>query len=356
MTGVISEEALRGQQSRIMKAMRAAQPQIGQTSLDTTQALLAQGRGGSYFDTINQLQGQRAQTNIDVETGIYNQMKEQAARGDSEAKAVDDAIAEVAGSDPKLYASILQDLHNDPENVDARNAKAKVMKYAAQRGIVPLSVQKEKADITNKLKGGDSPASVREWEYFKNLSPEDQKKYIGVKRTSADEVFEKERKKIQGKSQGEAEVDLPNTLSKAEQSIALLDDLINHPGLSTAVGAKGLTGGLLFGQVLPATDAADFMARLEQIQGTQFLEAYQSLKGGGQITEVEGAKAEKAIARMQRSQSEESFKQAANEFKEVIKNGMKRARQKAGASEEYVPPGKSINDVSDDDLKKILGL
>lgn len=149
MTSTISEEALRGQQSRIMNAMRAAtQPQPGSDFRDIASALTTQNQGGqNYFNTMRQFGQEQAKTNIDAETGIYNQMKEQAARGDAEAQAVDSAIAEIAGSDPKIYASILQDLHNDPENVNARNAKAKVMKYAADRGIVPLSVQEAKSKI-----------------------------------------------------------------------------------------------------------------------------------------------------------------------------------------------------------------
>lgn len=149
MTSTISEDALRGQQSRIMKAMRDAQPQPGSDLRDIASALTSQNTGGpNYFDAMRGYQQQRAKTNIDAEMGVYNQMKEQVSRGDAEAKAVDDAIIEIAGSDPKIYTSLLQDLHNDPENVNSRNARSKVMKYAADRGIVPLSLQESRAKLT----------------------------------------------------------------------------------------------------------------------------------------------------------------------------------------------------------------
>lgn len=116
--------------------------------------------------------------------------------------------------------------------------------------------------------------------------------------------------------------------AKAEYTIQLLDDLIDHPGLSDVVGAPNVLT-----KWTPGTDAADFRARLDQIQGQQFLEAYQTLKGGGQITQIEGQKAEGAIARMQASQSEEAFKKAATEFQSVIRSGLERARKQAGGKQ-----------------------
>lgn len=149
MTSTISEDALRSQQSRIMKAMRAAtQPQQGSDLRDIASALTTQNQGGAnYFDTMKKFGQEQAQTAMNAEMGIYEQMKEQVARGDAEAKSVDDAINEVAGNDPKIYASVLEALHSDPEPVNSRNAKSKVMKYAAELGINPLSVQEAKAKI-----------------------------------------------------------------------------------------------------------------------------------------------------------------------------------------------------------------
>lgn len=146
MTGITSDDALSGQQSRIMNAMRAqAQPSQQQIApQDLLQAIVAgnSGNGASgYFDTLKQNQSTQAQNNVAAETGIYTQMKEQVARGNTDAAAVDKAITDVAGDDPKIYASIAQDLHNDPEKVTPANARSKVMKYAAEQGINPLSNQ-----------------------------------------------------------------------------------------------------------------------------------------------------------------------------------------------------------------------
>lgn len=144
MTNTLSDDALSAQQSRIMSAMRAnAQPSDQQISpQDLLQAITAGNSGqGNYFDMLKQAQTTQAGNNLNAETGIYAQMKEQVARGNSDAAAVDKAITDVAGDDPKIYASIAQELHNDPEKVTPANARSKVMKYAAEQGINPLSNQ-----------------------------------------------------------------------------------------------------------------------------------------------------------------------------------------------------------------------
>lgn len=150
MGNIVTEDALRGQQSRIMSAMRAAmQPQDqAPNPQDLLQALTAQGSGqGNYFDMMKQSQATQAQNNIAQETGIYNQMKEQVARGNTDAATIDKAITDIAGDDPKIYSSIAEQLHSDPEPVTPANAKAKVIKYASEMGINPLSNQEAKAKV-----------------------------------------------------------------------------------------------------------------------------------------------------------------------------------------------------------------
>ena len=130
---------------------------------------------------------------------------------------------------------------------------------------------------------------------------------------------------VLGKEQGTAITDLPTKYDAANESVKLLDELISHPGHDLALGKTRMTGA----HMIPGTDAYDFEVRRKQIGGKQFLEAFQSLRGGGQITEVEGAKAEQAIARMDASQTEESFDAAAKEFQEIIKRGLERTKKAA---------------------------
>jgi hypothetical protein len=78
------------------------------------------------------------------------------------------------------------------------------------------------------------------------------------------------------------------------------------------------------GQPFAGTKEADFMAMLDQLKGGAFLQAFQSLKGGGPITDVEGEKATQAIVRAQNSQSEEGFRKSMNEVLDVLTNAEKR--------------------------------
>lgn len=131
--------------------------------------------------------------------------------------------------------------------------------------------------------------------------------------------------KAAGEAQADAQINLGQVIQDGDNTIRLVDELLNHPGFNQAVGKSSLTGM----QYIPGTKAKDFMLRLEQLKGKQFLEAFQSLKGGGQITEVEGNKATQAISRMDNAASEEAFITAAREFQNIIRQGVARAKSKA---------------------------
>lgn len=103
-----------------------------------------------------------------------------------------------------------------------------------------------------------------------------------------------------------------------------------HAGFHTAVGVSGISGGFGLAGFLPATDTTDFKERLKQIGGQTFLTAYENLRGSGQITEQEGAKATAALNRMSLAQSEVEFVKAAREFEENVTKGMELARKRAG--------------------------
>jgi hypothetical protein len=103
-------------------------------------------------------------------------------------------------------------------------------------------------------------------------------------------------------------------------------------GFETAVGF-GLPSYLT-----PAgTDASNFRVRLDQIKDKTFLQAFESLKGAGQITEREGEKATSALNRMNSAQSEVEFIKAAREFEENVRTGMELAKRKTGMATGNTP-------------------
>lgn len=131
--------------------------------------------------------------------------------------------------------------------------------------------------------------------------------------------------KVTGEAQAEAAISLPQDIQEASDTIGLIDDLLKHPGFGQAVGKSSMLGI----QKIPGTEARAFMTRLNQLRGKQFLQAFQSLKGGGQITEIEGQKATEAMSRMDNSSTETEFIKASREFQDVIRKGVERAKKRA---------------------------
>lgn len=128
-----------------------------------------------------------------------------------------------------------------------------------------------------------------------------------------------------GKARGQAQVNLPNVIANAEQTLQIIKSIKDDP-----YRERGTGGSSIFNRI-PATGGFDFAQKVEQLKGKAFLEAFQSLKGGGAITEIEGKKAENAIARLNVAQSEPAFLDALNELEQVVTAGIGRAKQRAGA-------------------------
>jgi len=115
-------------------------------------------------------------------------------------------------------------------------------------------------------------------------------------------------------------VEKEGRLSGAGKSRALIADidlLTSSEGLDQILGIKGIGTSALeklnLGALLP--EAQEARSILEKIQGGIFLNAFESLKGGGQITELEGRKAEQAMARLKTTQSPEAFRDALAELR-----------------------------------------
>lgn len=135
----------------------------------------------------------------------------------------------------------------------------------------------------------------------------------------------KESAKTMAEETTKAALDAPRIIDNATTALKYSDELLKHPGFSQAVGKSSMLGI----QKIPGTEGKDFMNRLDQLKGGAFLEAFNTLKGGGQITEIEGKKATDAIARMDNATSEEEFKSAVKDYQDVIRKGMNRAKMKA---------------------------
>lgn len=109
-------------------------------------------------------------------------------------------------------------------------------------------------------------------------------------------------------------------VATAQRSLQQIDAVLEHPALRTATGMTAFTG------AIPGSPMMDFRTRVDQLQGQAFLQAFESLKGGGQITEMEGRKATDAIARLNRSVSASDFRAALQELRDVVSAARDRAQ------------------------------
>lgn len=137
-----------------------------------------------------------------------------------------------------------------------------------------------------------------------------------------------------GKAEGETIAGLPQDILTAEQTVTEIDALMKHGGLESIVGPLDqYRQSWMLGN-----EGRDALARFNQLKGRAFLQAYATLKGGGQITEIEGIKAEQAMARMDRAQGEAEFREALKDFRDAVEAGMRKLRQQAGAA----MPGETV--------------
>ena len=135
----------------------------------------------------------------------------------------------------------------------------------------------------------------------------------------------------QGESVGGAAAGLAGATAKAEQSMALIDSIIADPAL------EGITG-MIEGRLPPMTQAGtDLNVKIDQLRGRVFTEAFESLKGGGAITEAEGRAATEAMGRINRAQSVGEFQTALAELRGIISAGVERMRQKAAQAAPEAP-------------------
>jgi len=146
--------------------------------------------------------------------------------------------------------------------------------------------------------------------------------------------------RVSGADKAKAQIDVPKAQGDAEYLKKSLDELVTHPGFKESVGL----GYGFVSKFAPASDAAGWQARMKQIEGKKFMDAYQSLKGGGQITEIEGVKATEAASRMKAATSEEEFISAVNDYKAEIDRAVELVERRAGMSKEEVKKDQKISE------------
>ncbi len=121
----------------------------------------------------------------------------------------------------------------------------------------------------------------------------------------------REREERVGQAQGIDIAKAPEIISTSNRSISQINEVLNHPAFSTASGVLSPL------QNIPGTSAYDFGRRLEQLQGVAFLQAFDSLRGAGAVSNREGEIAQAAIARIKAGLSPSDLRKALDELRMI---------------------------------------
>lgn len=146
-----------------------------------------------------------------------------------------------------------------------------------------------------------------------------------------------EEQKALGKGQGEATITARTALPGAQQAATdvatQVNRLKNDPSLSSVLGP--------IDSVTPNISAGSnrVQSYIDQLAGGAFLQARTLLKGGGQITDFEGRKAEQAYIRLNQAQSPEDFKSALDDFNDAVQAGLAKLSAQAGQQQGAPSPG-----------------
>lgn len=129
-----------------------------------------------------------------------------------------------------------------------------------------------------------------------------------------------------GKASGEALAAIPGATEAVKLMDKQIEDIVTDKYLPKMIGPMD--------SYLPnvSADANRVQSKLDQLDGVAFLQAYQMLRGGGAITEIEGQRATDALARMNTAQNEADFVQALRDFQYAVKSGLEKMAATSGAT------------------------
>ncbi|MAO24646.1 MAG: hypothetical protein CMJ25_28190 [Phycisphaerae bacterium] len=124
--------------------------------------------------------------------------------------------------------------------------------------------------------------------------------------------------------------------------IARIDALMNDPNLEDALGFEGIVRGFASTVGLDP-NVARVNEMIKQIRGDVFLQAFEKLKGGGQITELEGQKAEQAMARLGQMQGYDDYVNSLKELRFYVDIFSRRMQGESIPDEMIYTPGQGTS-------------
>lgn len=221
---------------------------------------------------------------------------------------------EANGADPQLVEMARGGMAKEAFNIWGQQQKAQKPGHPEKFGLNPIYGRKDGKLI---LMQPGTYGSVNQMELPEGVEP------LGPFEKSS----ETSRGREIGKQTGQAQFQLTGKQKQVQEHLRLVDEVVNHPSLGKSIGP---VDGRWPDMLTFDTGVRDFRTRVQQITGTAFLQARQDLKGGGQITDFEGQKAEQALLRAEQSVNERDFQQAMLEYKAHIERGYAILQEQAG--------------------------
>jgi predicted negative regulator of RcsB-dependent stress response len=296
------------------------------------QALMSQGMSGQPVQHWTQALGRVLQA------GVGSMWDSQAAQGETAGKA--EANAQLAAA-----------LQADPKNPQAAIAGMTSPWLGDARTELSQALVKQKLGL-----GADKPAVIQNYEYRKNLTPEQQAVFDRVQR--ADQFLNAGTKFVnprtdqavpidsyspardraagaeQGTAQAKAQFNLPQVEAAAARMLKQIEELETDTSLDSITG---LVGGRI-AEKYHTEGMSRAQSRVNQIAGGTFLQAYNELRGGGAITEEEGKQAKASYTRLaNQTMGTPDYRKALAEAREETLKLVELAKRKAAGAGASAP-------------------
>lgn len=340
LRGRIQEKS--GKITKLLEKRAQAQPELRDISSFLRQGAI-QSLGGPERAVTrpSQITQQRIGEQATLELDVLKQLQAEADRGSAEAKTVTDAIFRAAGDNALIAANIADRLNKRGEDITPFNV---------ERASFEEAISPEISLMFDRL-GVNTPKGTSEFERIQKivndlsikrdtqeLTKQEANQLVNFQNRldflskSPEALANIEKQKAEAKKKGqllvEEELDLFRVTDTADDVVDVLDQMLIHPGLEQSTGGLlGLKG--LQASAVPVTPSQiAFATFVDQVRGKAFLEAFQSLKGGGHITEIEGQKATEAIARLNQRVTPKEYRKALIELRDISIKGVKRAKNR----------------------------
>ena len=250
----------------------------------------------------------------------------------------------------KAPPASLADLGGQPEMQNTMAQYQPVLRRDPNVSPLPGSSQVPLSRVAGEAKARrETPAEITQRKNAELAATE------AFEEANKDARIERKREEVFATKRAEKDADFlesyTDTVTKSRTTLNALDQMIGDARIERGQivipkggrrphgGFEGVVGvGIPGVRFIPGTQAAGFDALLEQVQGGAFLKAFNDLRGGGAITQVEGEKATTALTRIKRAQSEIEFVKAAREFVEILRNGIKNADKRYAKLTGEAPP------------------